>query len=154
LSGGAQEAMVVGHNRPGLKYSGIKISDMAGALLVQGKPQCLIEITVVKDAVPTDIDEVTTHEADQSSGIKGPSGGFNVSIKPVGPCKKLPKPAYGHVGDYEKTIKGNAEAFCQFFSVGFFDLSLSIRQERLRGIINNIENETISVAVTQRVEPS
>ena len=82
MAGGASEAVLIGHDAPARQRLGAERADVIGGAVIYGQTERQIEVAVVKTAVPSDRDLVTTHEAvEWLSSLPGIGPFFSVLIR-------------------------------------------------------------------------
>ena len=99
----------------------------------------MLKITVIKAAVPGDIDQGTAHEAVHRCRVEGGGQFFHIGVVISRLCKPCFEPAEGHVGKGEQSREPDAPFPCQVGPEFFFGLALINRKKGAGGVGNQKE---------------
>ena len=127
---------------------------MARQAAIDGQVKHLVEVAIVKRAVPADAHERPAHHALDGLGVEPLDQQFHVALGRALLLQVLQEAADGHVGERQEPVEGDAEARAEFALVFLFQGFLRRRQRWAERVINQVQHQPGSwPAVAKPIQP-
>jgi hypothetical protein len=130
--------MVASGNAAFVKERRIKVPNVLGRVETYGQSEHLIEVAVVKSAVPSNRDGVSAHHSGGRDGIKGIDQPLHITLIVPAGKKKLQKAPDGHVSDGEKVVEHHTMTPLEFAPELRLDSLLFGGQERSHRVMDQV----------------
>jgi len=125
----------------------------SGLLTWAGHLKHLIEITIEQVSVPTDADQVSTHQIGYSAGVEFAVEQIKIIVEFALTLKIASKSVNRHVGDREQRIEDDSVIVKQSSFVFGFEVRLTGWEERSSGVVDQIEDQAcFGMTVPEAVE--